>query len=357
MTTQGSRGGVIEHRIGADGLFSLATSSGGIDLRGVDGDTVRIATADPEEAGLLDRFEVEAGDGVLRVRSGRGVLISVGVFGRHHRWGTGVGELDLIVEMPHSARLELATVSGEVHVEGASGPQRYKTVSGELELENVAGSIEIDTTSGDVAIAASAPTALRLRTVSGDVVARAPLLQRFEATTMSGDIRVESSFEAGVQHSIETVSGDTRLVTRSGLTIEARTVSGVVRSDAPHRTSGGAGHHRAIIVGDGKANLHFRSLSGDLQLVGHGAATATTEGAAWRGSMDAPATPERPRPVAPIRAPSPPVAPTPAMPPALPEADSLEAARLEVLRALGAGEIDVAEASDRLTHLDRPPAL
>jgi hypothetical protein len=342
MTTQGSRGGVIEHRIGADGLLALATSHGGIDLRGVDGDTVRIATADPEEAELLDRFEVEAGDGFLRVRSARGVFIGLDVFGRKFGWGPGVGELDLIVEMPRSARLELATVSGEVHVEGVNGPQRYKTVSGDLELENVAGSIDIDTTSGDVALAATAPAALRLRTVSGDIVARAPLLQRFETTTMSGDLRVESSFEPGVQHSIETVSGDTRLVTRSGLTIEARTVSGDVRSDAPHRTSGGAGRQRAIIVGDGKARLHFRSLSGDLQLVGHGAAVATAEGAAWRGSLE-PREPKEP--------------PEPREPPgplASAEVDPQEAARLEILHALGAGQIDVAEATARLARLDTP---
>jgi len=319
MTGQETRGGFIEHRIGSDGLFALATSSGAVDVRGVDGETVRIATADPAEGASLDRFEVEAGEGVLRVRSSRGVFIGLDVFGRRFRWGTGVGELDLIVEVPRSARLELATVSGDVHVEGTGGPQRYKSVSGELQLEHVSGPIEIDTASGDIALDANAPVALHLRTVSGDLVAKAPLIRRLEATTMSGDIRVESSFEVGQQHSIETVSGDTRLVTRSGLTIEARTVSGDIRSDTPHRTSGGPGRH-AIIVGDGKAQLHFRSLSGDLQLAGRGAATAAPEGAAWRGT----------------------VAPS----------DPHEADRLEILRALGVGEIDVATASDRLAALD-----
>lgn len=327
MAAQETRDGVIEHRIGAAGLFALATSSGAVDLRGVDGDTVRIATADPDDAALLDRFEVEAGDGSLRVRSARGVQIGVDVLGRRFRWGPGSGELDLVVEMPRGARLELATVSGELHVTGTTGAQRYRTVSGELELENVAGEIEIEATSGDVAIGAAAPTSLRLRTVSGDIVARAPLIRRLEATTMSGDVRIESAFDADGAHSIETVSGDTRLVTRSGLTIEARTVSGDVRSDTPHRTGGGRGG-RAIIVGDGKARLTFRSLSGDLQLVGRGTAGQAAEGAAWRGSVDAPA----PQPAAP--------------------ADPLESDRLEILRALSAGEIDVPTATERLAALD-----
>lgn len=354
MTAQEPRGGAIEHRIGATGLLALATSSGSVDLHGVDGDTVRIATAHPEDGAMLDRFEVEAGDGSLRVRSSSGVHIGLDVFGRRFHWGPGVGELDLIVEMPRAARLELATVSGRLHVQGAAGPQHYKSVSGEMQLEQVAGPIEIDTTSGDVTIDAAAPTALRLRTVSGDVVAKGPLVQRLDATTMSGDLRIETTLEAGPEHTIETVSGDTRLVTRSGLTIEARTVSGDVRSDTPHRTGGGSGR-RAIIVGDGRARLHFRSLSGDLQLVGGGASAATTEGAAWRGSVDAPkapeapAAPETPRPVAGIRPP----APRSGTPASTTEADPHEAARLDILRALGAGEIDVATASDRLAALDQ----
>jgi DUF4097 and DUF4098 domain-containing protein YvlB len=323
MAAQETRGGVIEHRIGANGLFALAVSSGAIDLHGVDGDTVRIATADPDDAALLDRFEVEAGDGVLRVRSTHGVLIGVGVFGRQFRWGGGVGELDLIVEMPRNARLELATVSGDVHAAGTNGKQHYKTVSGEMELTDVGGEIEVDSTSGDVAIDASAATALKLRTISGDLSAKAPLIQRLQATSMSGDLRVESSFETGQEHSIETVSGDTRLVTGSGLTIEARTVSGDIRSDTPHRTGGQLGR-RSIVLGDGKARLHFRSLSGDLQLIGRGASTAAPEGAAWRGSTV--------------------------------EADPNEAARLEILRTLAAGEIDVETATERLAQLDAGPA-
>ena len=216
MAAQETRGGVIEHRIGTNGLFAIATSSGGIDLRGGDGEVVRISTVDPDDAPLLDRFEVETSEGLLRVRSPRGVFLGLDVFGRRFGWGGGVGELDLVVEMPRSARLELATVSGDVHVAGLRGQQRYKSVSGDLELEDAAGQVEVDATSGDVSLQAAAPVALRLRTVSGDVSAKAPHIRRLDATTMSGDIRVEGAFEAGQEHSVETVSGDTRLVDRVG---------------------------------------------------------------------------------------------------------------------------------------------
>jgi hypothetical protein len=100
---------------------------------------------------------------------------------------------------------------------------------------------------------------------------------------MSGDMRIEGALAAGHEHTIETVSGDTRIITSSGLTIEARTVSGDIRSDVPHRTGGESGR-RSIILGDGRARLGFRSLSGDLQLTGKGPLLTANEGRgeAWR---------------------------------------------------------------------------
>ncbi|MGH2408724.1 MAG: hypothetical protein ACRDF7_11675, partial [Candidatus Limnocylindrales bacterium] len=74
-----------------------------------------------------------------------------------------------------------------------------------------------------------------------------------------------------------------------------------------------------------------------------GVPVAAAEGASWRGTVAVPAPPAPPRPPAP---PAPPVAPPP------PEDDSHEAARLEVLRALAAREIDVQTAIYRLTQLD-----
>ncbi len=332
MATRQTRGGVIEHRIGTAGHLALSTRGGGVAVRGVDGDTVRIAAADADDGSLLDRFEVEAGDGVLRVRSPRGEANGLVLLGRHFGRGGG-DELDLVVEMPRAASLELATVSGDVRVTDTVGPQRYRNVSGDLQLDRIAGSVEASTTSGSVSVQAIAPLTLRLRTVSGDLTVGAPVVHRLDVATVSGDIRVESAFEAGQEHRIETASGDTRLVATAGLTIEARTVSGDIRSDTTHRTGGGLGH-REIVLGDGRARLGFRSLSGDLQIMGRGAGDLA-DGAAWRGSTEASEGPHQ------------------ATPPGRPAApDPQHNVRLEILRALGAGEIDVAEASDRLARLD-----
>ncbi len=297
---------------------------------------------------MLDQYLVEAGDGSLHVRSPRGgqIEVNIGSFKWGRRIGSG-GGTDLSIEVPHGARVELGSVSGDLHVSGLDGQQRYKTVSGDVELEEVEGAVDLDGTSGDVRLLASGTIKLELRTVSGDIAARAGVVERLALQTMSGDMRIEAALAPGYDHTIETVSGDTRLITSSGLTIEARTLSGDIRSDVPHRTGGESGR-RSIILGDGRAHLGFRSLSGDLQLTGKGPLLTANEGAAWRGEQSAPTTTNPPS--------RPPAAPKPlAAEPPVPEppmADPLEAARLEILSALQAGAIDVATAGERLAALD-----
>jgi hypothetical protein len=349
-TVTASRDGLIQHRIGARGFLQLTTSSGDIDVRGTDGDTVRITTQDPDDAFVLDQYLVGADKGELHVSAPRGGLIevSIGTFKWGRRLGGG-GGADLVVEVPHGARVEIGTVSGDLTVSGLDGEQHYKTVSGEVELDDVEGSIDLDATSGDVRLLTPGSIALGLRTVSGDIVVRSGVIERLALQTMSGDMRIEASLGADHGHAIETVSGDTRIVTSSGLTIEARTVSGDIRSDVPHRTGGEAGR-RSIILGDGRAHLGFRSLSGDLQLTGRGPVTTANEGAAWRGES-AVAAPLPARPAPPLAEPTTPPA-GPAEPTAPPAPDPLEPARLDILRALQDGDIDVATAGERLAALD-----
>ena len=350
-TSLSLRSGLIEHRIGATGSVQVNTSSGDIDVRGTDSDSVRITTQDPDDASVLDLYVVESGDGFLRVRSPRGGFIGVDI--GSFKWGRrigGGGGTDLVVEVPRGARCEFGTVSGDLHASGLRGEQRYKTVSGDAELEEVEGSIDLDGTSGDVRLRASGPVRLELRTVSGDIVARAGVVERLALQTMSGDMRIEGALAPGQEHTIETVSGDTRLITGSGLTIEARTISGDIRSDVPHRTGGEPGK-RSIVLGDGRAHLGFRSLSGDLQLTGKGPVLPASEGAAWRGELASP-TPPPPTSTAPARPPTPTTPSAPVPPPAPAAPDPLEDARLEILRGLQAGEIDVATAGERLAALD-----
>ncbi|HEU4918807.1 MAG TPA: hypothetical protein VFT20_03660, partial [Candidatus Limnocylindrales bacterium] len=122
---------------------------------------------------------------------------------------------------------------------------------------------------------------------------------------------------------------------------------------------GGRPGRRSIVIGDGTIEVQFKSVSGDLRVVGGGARSTMIE---------PPEPPEPPEPV------EPPEAPEPPEPPERPEApeppgprsrdatspdtlhpdtlDDPESARLAILRELERGEIDIAEATDRLARLD-----
>jgi len=191
-------------------------------------------------------------------------------------------------------------------------------------------------------------------------------VDRFAFTTTSGDLRITSELGAG-PHTIATVSGDAIVTTRNGIRVSAQTVAGDLSSDLPHSSEGRAGR-RSLIVGEGTTVVQFRSVSGDLRVVG------PNDG----NHLVAPTPP------------TPPVAPTP--PAAASAAAKLEAelaaanadieatnadieatnaqieaagaevgetvadpgedARLEILRALERGEIGIDEATKRLAELD-----
>ena len=125
---------------------------------------------------------------------------------------------------------------------------------------------------------------------------------------------------------------------------------------------------RTLIVGDGSIALSFRSVSGDLKILGGAPADDSSE--ASRRSSAGPGRPARP--AMPARPAGPPLPPLPPLPGAFageptashvdPPADVPVASpdvatpaddeRLEILRALEAGDLDVATAMDRLAELD-----
>jgi DUF4097 and DUF4098 domain-containing protein YvlB len=180
---------------------------------------------------------------------------------------------------------------------------------------------------------------LRARTISGDLTIRAPRLGRAEIGTTSGDVRLDAELDGSGPFGIETVSGDATIVGRMGLRIEARTVTGELRSELPHRRDASLGR-KQLVVGDGAIPFAFRSVSGDLRVTTPRDATAA-------GTIEAsPAVTTAPEP------PAPPSAPLPPVPSANPGAGSREVARMDVLRALERGELSVDAAMRRIAEIE-----
>ncbi len=282
---------VIEHEIGPRGSVSVHGIDGSIEIRAVDGPTVRLRGTGRRD--LDDDYRIVTGAGELRVEA-------VAIDGIGHRWFRLDRTQDLELEVPRWATVRVETASGSIHGSELQGDQGYRTVSGAVRLTGVGGHVVIDGVSGDVSVRADARLDLEARVVSADLEAVAPEFGVVRIRTTSGDLRLEGSLAEGADHSIETVSGDTSIAATGPIVVEGRTVSGDLHTRLPHRSDGGPGR-RTIRVGDGGPRVEFRSISGGLMVVAPSAVAAD---------------------------------------------------RLAVLRELEAGRIDVDEAGRRLAAID-----
>jgi len=335
---------LLDHPIGRHGRVGIRLAAGEIRIVAEEGERTTVRSIDGR--GLPERVILETTDGGLTIREQDTLGINL---------AGGRKTVALEVGVPPETDVTVDTASGSVVSEGLRGNQRYRTASGDLHVEDASGRIDINAVSGDVLLQLAGSVELGAKTVSGDIRVEGGSLVSVRAQTTSGDIRLDSPLGGRGSHAIETLSGDVTLVAVAGLRVEARTVSGDLTSELPHRSEGRAGR-RVIVVGDGAAELAFRSVSGDLLI--HGARSA---------DAGRPAVPVPPRPPVPPSAPRPPL-PGPSDDtstlsrvdastdgPAAggePATDPLADERLGILRALEAGDLDVASAMNRLAELD-----
>ncbi len=329
------RGETIVHRIGETGTLILRTVSGSIRVRGVDGDEASVRAH-------LDLHRNETATDVLEVIREEGEL-RVAVRGRRQGGLAGLlgsvagGHLE--VEMPRRAALRLTGVSADLEVAGIHGEQEYRTVSGDLDISDGAGAITLTTVSGDVRLGATS-VSLEASTTSGDVAVDVTRFEAVHVRSLSGDVHLAGGLAPGAHHRVESVSGDLRLVPAGGLRLQVSGFSSDVDSELPYseETRGG---RRVLLIGDGAAEVSFRTMSGDASVLAGRFQGDAGEGFMHsRSSRDA-RPPRPPAPQAPFGASD-----------ALRANDGAGSAvtdrRLEILRAVERGEIDVDDATGLL---------
>jgi hypothetical protein len=330
MTPRDTTATTIDQRIGLHGKVAIRLASADVRVLATDGDRVSVGpSAGPA---LPDHVIIETSEDGLSIRERDTAMLS---FGDHR------STVQLELRVPAAAEVAIDIASGRIDIQGLRGDQRYRSVSGAIGLRDVGGALDLNVVSGDVSIQLGAAATLALRSVSGDVTATGAELDSLRIQTTSGDVRIASPLAGQSGNAIETLSGDVDLAVRSGIRVQARTVSGDLTSDLAHRTEGRMGR-RTLIVGDGGIELEFRSVSGDLRI--HGGENG--------GSSIA--MPPAPTPRADMAATPPPdmAATPPPAPPAPPAGDPNERDRMAILRSLEQGDLDVASALDLLTALD-----
>ena len=316
MSKATATGTTLEQRIGPRGQFVLQQASGDVVIHGAEGDTVRVRSLDDKP--LSDTFDIDVADDRVELRQRGGFDAGMRLFSR----GSGA---DLMIEVPHGASISVDTGSADIDASDLSGEKRFRSASGEVSLTRLAGGLDVETVSGEIEIDGAAPLDLAAKSVSGDVHVRVPSIRRLDLGTTSGDIRLDAELTGDGPFAMRSISGDATIVGRTGLRIEAESITGDLSSDLSSKRESLPGR-KVLIVGRPGPTLTFRSVSGDLHV------------AEPRDS--APVVDERSEPEAPVEFDSP-----------LPSTDP-DSARLAVLKALERGDITVADATEQLSQLD-----
>lgn len=341
-TTTRSR---LQHRLGAEGVFSIRLRHGDVQLRGVDGDTLVIRERHGRD--LEELFDIRLADGSASFGEVLGT--------RRHG-----GSPDVEVDLPRRATVVVETSNGDLEVDDLSGDQRYRTASGDLRFRGVEGRLAIEVHSGDVDITAVGEADVNLRTLSGDVALRAGTLRSLRVNSTSGDLKAAGRLAGPGPFTVESVSGDVLLAPAGDLRIELQTVSGDLLSEVDGVVDHGRGR-RSIAIGSDGPLLSVRSTSGDVRVVRAVPLNGTAHGRGLRFELkDGPSTEPAAtaEPTAPFDESEPGSAedePTGAAHANGAIAAAYDDARMRILRALERGEIDVAEATRRLETLDAGP--
>ncbi len=193
-----------------------------IEITTVDGEESTVAVDGSDRA--LDDMRVELVGERLVVEQQRTSFL--GWFGR------SAGSVRVRATVPHHARVQILTASGDARLEGTFDGLDVATASGAVRVEgDINGDTSVKTVSGDVRVTHVAGD-LRVHTVSGDVAAQA-VDGSLAVRSVSGHTRVGALREG--RATVQCVSGNIELGIVRGTTVDvdASSASGELSSDFP----------------------------------------------------------------------------------------------------------------------------
>lgn len=282
----------------------VQTTSGDVEIQGQEGQQVSVLV----EGAHMD---IREEDGRLFIMSPKG------------------GSADLAVAVPHHCALSVRAVSGDAII---------KQISGKVSAESTSGDIVAQDLSGDIGI----------RTVSGDIALRCAEAQRVRLRTASGECTVEARLGPEASVALRSVSGALKLCVPpdQGLTVRGSLLSGDFSCSLPHKVERQTWRSFRSEINGGGAQVKMRSISGDVVI------------SSSLKADDEPDLQEDAKATSPFTNAQAPEAEPFGLDDNLEFDDqpasetSAQEQRMEILRAIETGDIDVSEGLRRLRELD-----
>lgn len=200
------------------------------------------------------------------------------------------------VTVPHGARINATTHSGDVTVRGTRGPVEVHVQNGEIDVDdvmtrlditsisgdvtarNIGGDVTVNSTNGEVHLT-DVRGGVDVSTVSGDVELRGVVAKTVRAKTTSGDVRFDGSIDQTGRYELVSHSGDIglRIPRDASAQLTVSTWSGSIDSEFPitlrpgEQSPFGARSKRFVFeIGGGGARIAVEAFSGDITIASSG---------------------------------------------------------------------------------------
>ena len=328
--------------------LNLANISGSVDIQAGE-DSAILVSAVRGQGGDPERTRIDmdqAADGTVTVKTEYGDSF-------WNWFGQRPSDVDYTVRVPANTSVHLRCVSSRGSVKGLTGQFDLNCVSGDLMLEDLSGTIKVNMVSGNLSGAGLSGTG-NVETISGQVNLRGCSLESLKGSTVSGQVALETQQVTG-PYKFHSISGDVRLALPADArcTIECTSMSGRVVANLPVTHSEKRGQRRRLELQGGGPEIHFDSISGNLEVSGSLKANgslgvqapvpvATMKDLGF--AVDAPAgsgAPQAPVPPAP-----PPAPPEPSV--SEQEVEAEARARQDILDRVARGDLSVDQAINML---------
>jgi len=263
----------------ADGTVEIYNTSGSVTVEGWSRNAVEVTGTLGEE---VEEFIFE--------RKGDTVVVKVKPIHGESSGGRSRSSY-ITVLAPQKSRIDVATISAEIDVEGIEGEQELQSVSGRISTNAFAAEVEAETVSGSIDIVGSnMESETELATVSGGISARdmagtidlESVNGRLEVgggsfsdaalETVNGRIEFKSNLRDGGDLDIETVNGKVVVDFIGSLSaeIDVNTFNGRIKNcfgPKPERTSKYApGWELSFTEGGGDGSVSIATLNGGVTL-------------------------------------------------------------------------------------------
>jgi DUF4097 and DUF4098 domain-containing protein YvlB len=274
---------VDEHRAAdPQGQVEIIVVTGRVDVVGWDKPEIEVASTLGAD---VEKLDITTAGSRTTVRA---VLSHTS--GTHSNSGAGDSGANLIVHVPQKSSLTAALITADLTVKDLQGNQnvhtvsgdittvtvgeaRVRTVSGDVRLTAGPGSqlLEVATVSGDVHIA-GAGGEVSVNTVSGDATLALATVSRAHLKTVSGDFAVTLALAPDGRFEAQSYSGNLTVNFPDGLPpaeFDVQSFSGELSTcfgRKPAKESYGPGSRLSFREGAGTGQVRIDSKSGDVSL-------------------------------------------------------------------------------------------